>query len=472
MPSMVKQKVQRYFNRMQGQRFDPSRYAPKGPTPPSRPIIMLSTFLTSFIGIAITASLTYNSQWFIERNTPVMTGAFGASAVLIYGAIDAPLSQPRNVFCGHIMSAVVGVSMYKLFHLMDASTLAHLQWLLCALSVSISLFLMQLTQTVHPPASATALIAVTGGEQIYNLGYWYVLCPVALGITLMLTVALLGNNIARRYPMHWWSAKARTITVVNQDMSAVIADLVSQSDDDLAEEGDGCCVDSEVAGHAEDSDSGDNLSTRVASQVETTKESSLKNGTLTTTESRSPVISNAQTPVHSRPISTVGSPGQHHSRHLQHARHHHHHHHGGEQYAIFYEGELHKDLENGEIVHARRPSAPGHGVHETGNNNNINNALHIDLEHGLTPRSDCSPHCCHHRAQGDLSSMRVQTRGSALNIEPEEYQRVIHELQTKVHELEQELGRRQQGGREHHDLEVVTDSNVTMATLPSELPRL
>lgn len=81
---------------MKGQRYDPEKlkYPPK---PPTRIQVLVSTFVGSFISIAIVASLTYNAQWFIDRNTPVMAGSFGASAVLIYGAIEAPLSQPRNV---------------------------------------------------------------------------------------------------------------------------------------------------------------------------------------------------------------------------------------------------------------------------------------------------------------------------------------------------------------------------------------
>jgi CBS-domain-containing membrane protein len=45
-----------------------------------------------------------------------------------------------------------------------------------------------------------------GSPKIHNLGYLYVLVPVAAGITLMLLVALLVNNLSprRRYPEFWW----------------------------------------------------------------------------------------------------------------------------------------------------------------------------------------------------------------------------------------------------------------------------
>ena len=64
---------------------------------------------------------------------------------------------------------------------------------------------MHLTKTLHPPGGATALIAVIGGPKIHNLGYVYVLIPVAAGAFIMLAVALLINNLAptRRYPEYW-----------------------------------------------------------------------------------------------------------------------------------------------------------------------------------------------------------------------------------------------------------------------------
>ncbi|KAF9359571.1 hypothetical protein BGX26_012015 [Mortierella sp. AD094] len=223
--------IKEIANRLKGQRYIPTKYIAT-PKPPSRLVVLLSSFVGSFAGIAIVSSMTYNADFFVSRDIPVMAGSFGASAVLIYGAIESPLSQPRNVIGGHIMSSVIAVSLYKLFNLLSAEMFVKLHWLLCALAVSISLFLMQITHTVHPPASATALIAVSGGQSIYNLGYWYVLCPIALGVALMMTVALIVNNIGRRYPLHWWSPKQNKISVVDQDMSKPIGDFVPSEEEE------------------------------------------------------------------------------------------------------------------------------------------------------------------------------------------------------------------------------------------------
>jgi CBS-domain-containing membrane protein len=64
---------------------------------------------------------------------------------------------------------------------------------------------MHATRTLHPPGGATALIAVIGGDSVHKLGYLYAVIPTAVGASMLLTVALLVNNIPknRRYPEFW-----------------------------------------------------------------------------------------------------------------------------------------------------------------------------------------------------------------------------------------------------------------------------
>lgn len=154
------------------------------------------SWIGSFIGISAVALLHYR---LVDKNGLLMLiGSFGASAVLIYGAIRSPLAQPRNLLGGHILSAFIGVT--------ASQWLGGQTWLAAAVAVSTSIALMHLTKTLHPPGGATALIAVIGGDSVHNLGYFYVLMPAALGAGVMLIVALLVNNIpkTRRYPEFWF----------------------------------------------------------------------------------------------------------------------------------------------------------------------------------------------------------------------------------------------------------------------------
>lgn len=117
-------------------------------------------FLGSFIGIGIIAWL--QSQTLPQSDVVYLIGSFGASSVLVYGVIQSPLAQPRNLIGGHLVSAIIGVSVQQFA--------PDILWLTAPLAVSLSIVLMQVTKTLHPPGGATALIAVTGSAQIKDLG--------------------------------------------------------------------------------------------------------------------------------------------------------------------------------------------------------------------------------------------------------------------------------------------------------------
>jgi CBS-domain-containing membrane protein len=150
------------------------------------------TFLGAFAGISAIGLISKYTLTPID--TIFLIGSFGATAVLIYGATNSPLAQPRNLVGGHLISAFIGVTFYKLF----PSEL----WLSSALAVSSAIVLMQITKTLHPPGGATALIANIGSEKIKALGYMYVISPVLSGVLILLLIALIFNNIPKNrfYP--------------------------------------------------------------------------------------------------------------------------------------------------------------------------------------------------------------------------------------------------------------------------------
>jgi CBS-domain-containing membrane protein len=175
-----------YFNKMKG-------------TTKSPPRVSFSeigwSWIGAFFGIAAVAYSHYSILG--QTDLVMIIGSFGASAVLIYGAIKSPLAQPRNLMGGHIISAIIGVSAYKLLP-------GHM-WLASAVAVATAIAAMHATKTLHPPGGATSLIAVIGSEKIHSLGYLYVIMPAGFGALIMLVVALLVNNIPkeRRYPEFW-----------------------------------------------------------------------------------------------------------------------------------------------------------------------------------------------------------------------------------------------------------------------------
>ena len=157
---------------------------------------MLWALLGSATGICLCEYLS--AQYFEPRDLTLVIGSLGASAILVYGAVKSPFSQPRNLIGGHIVSGLVGVACYQLF--------GGVLWLASGLAVSFAMIAMMATKTLHPPGGATALIAVIGGPKIHALGFLYAFVPAGLGALLLVVIALLINNLSpnRRYPEFWF----------------------------------------------------------------------------------------------------------------------------------------------------------------------------------------------------------------------------------------------------------------------------
>ena len=187
----VRKALAAYFRRMRG---TASRTATR-----QRVSVVLLSWAAAFIGIFL-ISVPALYPGFPLSTKLFLIGSFGASAALLYGAPHSDFAQPRNLVVGQLVSALVGVTAYKLLG-------AHVG-LAGGLAVATSIAILQVTHSLHPPAGATALIAVLGPAKVHELGYEYVFTPVLVGALILLVVALVVNNLSphesRHYPTMWW----------------------------------------------------------------------------------------------------------------------------------------------------------------------------------------------------------------------------------------------------------------------------
>ncbi|KAF2100513.1 HPP-domain-containing protein [Rhizodiscina lignyota] len=169
-------------------------------------------FVGTFCGLAVLQAIFGHAQYFIRRGVPPIIPSYGASAVLCYGAISVPLAQPRALVGGHFIAALVGVILAKIF---ESHNHPETLWVAGSLATAIAITVMQFTKTTHPPAGATALLAVID-DQIRALS-WYYLPVILLSSTIMVVTAMLFNNIQRRYPTFWYKP---TLAVAASDAAA------------------------------------------------------------------------------------------------------------------------------------------------------------------------------------------------------------------------------------------------------------
>jgi len=161
----------------------------------------LRSALAAFVAILLVG---YVSSIFVSGiGLPVLVASMGASAVLLFAISHSPLSQPWPLIGGNIIPALIAVTCGKLVpDLIFAA----------AISVALSLFVMQFLRCLHPPGGALALLPLLGGASVHELGYSFVLEPVALNLLILLVLGFVINNLlpGRNYPL--------SATPVSKDM--------------------------------------------------------------------------------------------------------------------------------------------------------------------------------------------------------------------------------------------------------------
>ena len=109
---------------------------------------------------------------------------FGASMVLVMAVHESPLAKPKNLILGHILSALSGVIIFFLL----GNTFFSL-----GLGVALAVFVMMITNTVHPPAGANPIIVILTGQSLS-----FVFLPVAVGAMIIVAFAYLYNKLLKR----------------------------------------------------------------------------------------------------------------------------------------------------------------------------------------------------------------------------------------------------------------------------------
>jgi len=151
----------------------------------------LRSVLAAFIAILLVGYVT--SIFVSGIALPVLVASIGASSILMFAVYHSPLSQPWPMTGGNILPALIAVTCGKLVH--DVVLAA-------AISLSLSLLVMQLLRCVHPPGGALALLPLLGGTSVHELGYQFVLEPVGLNVLILLVLGYVLNNLlpGRSYP--------------------------------------------------------------------------------------------------------------------------------------------------------------------------------------------------------------------------------------------------------------------------------
>ncbi len=140
----------------------------------------------SIITIGILTSLTYKTEFGV-----FLLASFGSSMVLLYGYPESPFAQPKNVFFGHLVTAIVGLIVLHFVPLPIFITIP--------LAVGLGVGLMILFNVTHPPAGGNPIIVIVG-----SVSFDYILSPVISGSIIIIISAIIINRfiLKKSYPNH------------------------------------------------------------------------------------------------------------------------------------------------------------------------------------------------------------------------------------------------------------------------------
>ena len=145
----------------------------KGSTPNLRRLI--APAIGGALGIGAMVELADVSR------TPLESIPFVTSIILVISAPESPHAQPRNIFGGHILSALIGVLIVNVFGSSGATA---------ATAVGLAIAFMLITHTLHPPAGINAFMAVT-----QHMSWTFVFVPVMIGAVILIGFAWLYHRL-------------------------------------------------------------------------------------------------------------------------------------------------------------------------------------------------------------------------------------------------------------------------------------
>ena len=119
-----------------------------------------------------------------------LAASFGSSMVLLYGFPESPFAQPKNIFFGHLLTALVGVIFVNFIQLPI--------FLIIPVAVGFGIFLMIILDVVHPPAGGNPIMVIIG-----SASFEYLFSPIITGTIIILLFGVILNKyiLKKNYPL-------------------------------------------------------------------------------------------------------------------------------------------------------------------------------------------------------------------------------------------------------------------------------
>ena len=141
---------------------------------------------------ALFSTITIGALTFLTYKTTFglfLIASFGSSMVLLYGYPESPFAQPKNIFFGHLLTALVGIIILNFVPLPIFITIP--------IAVGLGVGLMILFNVTHPPAGGNPIIVIIGSVSLD-----YLINPIITGSIIVLAFGIIINRfiLKKKYP--------------------------------------------------------------------------------------------------------------------------------------------------------------------------------------------------------------------------------------------------------------------------------
>ena len=149
------------------------------------------------ITITILAYITFESFLAGTIYGLWLAASFGSSVVIVFGYPENQFSQPKNVFFGHLICALVGIIFVTLFKISQDRTIF---FLAIGIAVGLAVMLMMALKITHPPAGGNTIVVMLTQDS-----FQFLIFPIMVGAITIIIGGIIYNRfiLKKKYPLKW-----------------------------------------------------------------------------------------------------------------------------------------------------------------------------------------------------------------------------------------------------------------------------